>query len=353
MDRFTRILLSPLALIYGLAISVRNALYESKLLKSTSFNIPVISIGNLNVGGTGKTPTVEWLLEKLGTYLNVAVLSRGYGRNSKGYRKVIGNESAKVAGDESLQIKRKYPFVAVAVSESRTIGLTSLLTDYPETQVVLLDDAFQHRSILPGLSFLLTEYSNPYYQDQILPAGTLREWRSAASRGDYLIVTKCPENLTLDLAELMKEKFDAFPPERIFFQSIKYPLCYSMHDYQKQLYYNDYDAILVVTAIATPEYLQNYVDERVENIYTYDFSDHHYYTSSDLENVINSYNRIPFERKAVVTTEKDIVKLLDHRNKLDSSGMEIFIQRMSTQILFNQEILLEKIIKEFLLNFRR
>jgi len=315
--------------------------------------LPVISVGNLSIGGTGKTPMIEWLIERFAKHLDLAILSRGYKRKTKGYRKVNGNEKASEVGDESLQLKRKYPFAAVAVSESRTLGLSSLLMDYPSTQVVLLDDAFQHRSIRPGLNILLTEYKNPFFHDYIMPVGTLREWRSASSRANIVIVTKCPESISEEEVKNFKAELNTFSNEDIFFSTITYRRCYSFLDYQRVLNLQDKDALLIVTALASPAYLSEYLENKVRKIYSYEFSDHYHYTERDVENIINSYNRIPYERKALVTTEKDIVKLLDHRSLIEEEGIEIFIQRIGVNILFGQSTLLEARIKDFLLNFRR
>ena len=340
-------------MFYGLVISFRNAAYESNLVKSTSFSLPVISVGNLSVGGTGKTPMTEWFIEKLSPFLKVSVLSRGYSRKTKGYKKVTGRESAIEAGDESLQIKRKYPSVGVSVSESRTLGLASLLMDYPATQVVLLDDAFQHRSIKPGLNLLLTEYRHPYFEDYLMPMGRLREWRSASARADILVISKCPCDLGEDDAHTFKSRIGEIAMENIFFSKINYRHCYSMYNYNRQLNGANYDALLLVNAIGRPEYLSEYFEDQVEKIYTYEFGDHHQYVPKDIENIINSFQRIPMTRKALVTTEKDIVKLMAYRSEFEKSKIEIFIQQVGHQFLFNEEEKFEKRIKDFLLNFKR
>jgi len=340
-------------MLYGLAVSARNAAYESKLVKSTSFNLPVISVGNLSIGGTGKTPMVEWLIEKISPFLTVAVLSRGYSRKTKGYRKVTGRENAKAVGDESLQLKRKYPSVAVAVSESRTLGLASLLMDHPGTQLVLLDDAFQHRSIQPGLNILMTEFRYPYFEDHLMPIGRLREWRSASARADILIVSKCPAELSEKDAYKFKLNASEITTDNIYFTIITYSHCYSMNDYNRVLNTDIYDALLLVNAIGRPEYLSEYFDNKVDKIYNYDFGDHHQYTHKDVQNIINSFRRIPILKKAMVTTEKDIVKLMEYRLEFENNNIEIFIQQVGQQFLFEQEDEFEKRIKEFLLNFKR
>lgn len=191
-----KILLAPFALLYGLTVLVRNGLYQIGFFKSIRFSFPVISIGNLSVGGTGKTPHIEYFIQHLQEYVRIGVLSRGYGRNTRGYRLVQTNDHAELSGDEPVQIKRKFPDTAVAVSENRALGIPQLLKTNPEVQLILLDDAYQHRAIRPALSILLTDYNRPYYQDFLLPVGRLREWRGGARRADAIVVTKCPLTLT-------------------------------------------------------------------------------------------------------------------------------------------------------------
>jgi len=191
-----KILLIPLAALYGLGVSIRNGLYSVGLLRGVTFGLPVISVGNLSVGGTGKTPHTEYLIRLLREYIKIAVLSRGYGRKSSGYLEVSPQYEATITGDEPLQYKRKFPDTRVAVAESRSLAIPLVLRSYPDTQLVILDDGFQHREVTPGLNLLLTEYNHLYTDDFLLPVGRLREWRQAAIRADMIIVTKCPPNLS-------------------------------------------------------------------------------------------------------------------------------------------------------------
>ena len=344
--------MSPFAVVYGFVISLRNALYDSQFLRSTSFDLPVISVGNLKVGGTGKTPTVEWLIQMLSPYLNVGVLSRGFSRKTKGYHFVSTSDRALKVGDEALQIKRKFPNVSVAVSESRTLGISSLLMDKPQTQVVLLDDAFQHRSIAPSLNIVLTEYFNPYFKDYIMPMGKLREWRSAIQRADYLIVSKCPTDLSLEQAEKFKKKIDNVKSENIYFSHIAYGPCYSVYGYERQLVAEKDMAVQIISGIAEPEYLKDYYRDKVDRVYHYDFPDHHPYKISDVENIISSFSRIPYEKKALITTEKDVVKLVQFVERFKQAGIELFVQQVGVQLLFNSQYEVEQKIKNFLLGFQ-
>lgn len=343
--------MAPFAMIYGLLVSLRNALYDSNILRSTSFDLPVISVGNIKVGGTGKTPTVEWLIQMLAPYLKVAVLSRGFSRKTTGYHLVKSTDNTYVVGDEALQIKRKFPSISVAVCESRTLGVSSLIMDQPDTQVILLDDAFQHRSIAPSLNIVLTEYHNPYFKDFLMPMGKLREWRSAVQRADYLIVSKCPTDLTLEEATLFKKKIGDVKPENIFFSRIDYGPCYSMLGYHRQLQLDEDMAVQIISGIAEPEYLKDRFRGKVAKVYSYDFPDHHPYESSDIQNIISSFKRIPYKKKALITTEKDVVKLVNHIDLFKSAEVEVLIQRIGIKILFDEQTVIETRIKDFLLNF--
>ncbi|MEE9371547.1 MAG: tetraacyldisaccharide 4'-kinase [Saprospiraceae bacterium] len=353
MNWIGKILMFPFALIYGLLVSMRNALYDSSLLRSTSFDLPVISVGNIKVGGTGKTPTVEWLIQILAPFLDVAVLSRGFSRKTRGYHLVSTTDNTYTVGDEALQIKRKFPSVSVAVSESRSFGISSLLMDHPTTQVVILDDAFQHRSIAPSLSIVLTEYHNPYFKDYLMPVGKLREWRTAIERADYLIVSKCSLGLSQIDADNFKNKIGEIQRENIYFSRISYGPCYSMFDFSRQLKVTPESAVQIISGIAEPEYLKDHFKGSVDRVYSYDFPDHHPYETTDIENIIASFSRIPYDKKALITTEKDIVKLINHTHLFQKAGVEVFIQRISVEIIFNQHEELSQKIKDFLINFVR
>ena len=300
MEWIGKILMAPFAMVYGLLVSLRNALYDSSMLRSTSFDLPVISVGNIKVGGTGKTPTVEWLIQMLAPFVNVAVLSRGFSRKSNGYHLVNTSDNSYKVGDEALQIKRKYPSISVAVCESRTLGISSLLMDRPGTQVVLLDDAFQHRSIAPSLNIVLTEYHNPYFKDYLMPMGKLREWRSAIQRADYLLVSKCPEKLSIEEANKFKYKVEEVKPENIYFSRIDYGACYSLYSYSRQLSVDSEMAVQIISGIAEPEYLKDHYRDKVDRVYSYDFPDHHPYEASDIKNIIASFSRITLSKKRLL-----------------------------------------------------
>src|SRR5688572_13315164 len=234
-----KILLSPLALLYGLAVSARNGLYNMGLLRGISFSIPVISIGNLSVGGTGKTPHTEYLIRLLHEYIKIGVLSRGYLRKTAGYREVVINDDAENVGDEPLQFKRKFPHVPVAVSESRGMAIPLLIRTYPDMQLILLDDGFQHREVDAGLHVLLTDYNQRFTEDWLLPVGKRCEWGSASGRADIIIVTKSPVQIGNDEMEAIRREVMHDEDQKIFFSYYAYGNPYRMYRTGERIMLND------------------------------------------------------------------------------------------------------------------
>ena len=211
-----RIFLFPFSLIYGFIIVVRNFLFDKDIIKSVSFNFPIIAVGNLSVGGTGKSPMVEYLITLLKDKYKVATLSRGYKRKLKGYVLAQAHTTAIEIGDEPMQFHSKFPDVAVAVGEERIVAIPQLLQDCPETNVIILDDAFQHRVIKPGFNILLTEYDNLFTKDFFLPAGNLRDQKSSYKKADVIVVTKCPFNLSKEEKDTIKKEIDPLPHQKVF-----------------------------------------------------------------------------------------------------------------------------------------
>jgi tetraacyldisaccharide 4'-kinase len=224
-----RVLLIPVSLLFGLAAATKNLLYRIGVFNSIRFDIPVITVGNLSVGGAGKTPHVEYLIRLLSPYVKPAVMSRGYGRNTSGFLLVSPGLQSDKSGDEPLIYARKYKNVPVAVSESRSIGIPLLLQRSPETQVVILDDAYQHRSVKPYINILLTECADPYYLDWPMPVGRLREWRTAAARADIIIVTKCPLTMTPEQRDMVLSRLSPKPHQSVYFSGYQYHPPYSVY----------------------------------------------------------------------------------------------------------------------------
>ena len=307
-----RLLLYPVSLIYGMVMAIRNSLYDYKLLKSTDFEIPVISIGNITVGGTGKTPHTEYLIRLLKSQFRVATLSRGYKRKTNGYLEVHTTSDVTEAGDEPLQMKKKFPSVKVSVCENRVTGVQNLLKDEMPPDVILLDDAFQHRKITPGLNILLIDYNKPLKDDALLPAGRLREKPGQLRRANIIIITKCPNEIAPITRRIMAKDVSLFPYQELFFTTMVYgQLCPVFPEAPKMDLFTDTRqmGILLVTGIAAPEYIIQHVNKLSGEVETSIFPDHHPYSESDINMIIRDFYRLKNPRKIIVTTEKDLVRL--------------------------------------------
>lgn len=300
-----RLLLLPLAFIFDLITRIRNKMYDTGWKPSVGFDLPVICIGNLTVGGSGKTPMVEYLIRLLGSSTNVATLSRGYGRRTKGFRVGSAGENAKTIGDEPYQIYSKFGSqVPVVVCEDRVFAIPNILNQFPKTRVILLDDAFQHRRVKPGISILLTDYHKPFYNDYLLPYGRLRESSSGAKRADVIVVTKCPDHISDEEMTSIRSRIHQVAAKPIFFSTIRYGLPQPMHDHIRTCAGN----VVLVTGIANPEVVLEYVKENFNLQKHFEYADHHYYTLDDLLEIEDfiSINGIT----CILTTDKDRAKLL-------------------------------------------
>jgi len=347
-----RLLLLPFALVFSGIISLRNIFYETGLLKATSFNLPVINVGNLSVGGTGKTPHIEYLIRLLSPYLHVATLSRGYKRRSKGFRLVEYHDNASIAGDEPLQFKKKFPQVPVAVSESRNIGIPLLLKSRPDTQCILLDDAFQHRSVVPGLNILLTEYDNLFTDDYLLPAGRLREPRSSYVRADIIIVSKCPAFILPERREEITKKIKPYRHQKLLFSKYKYGIPYFLLDRDIRLELTLNTSVHVLSAVANIDYMISYLYDkcRIEN--TIKYEDHHYFSEAELESFKKIKEANSDDGLVFLTTEKDATRLLLHTDYILKHQLPFFVLPVEVQFLNKDNTRFDSIVKQFLLNFK-
>lgn len=340
-----RALLLPFTLPFALIIFLRNFLYQKEFLKRVRFEIPIIAIGNLAVGGTGKTPHIEYLIRLLGQDYQLSILSRGYMRQSKGF--IIANEqsTALQIGDEPLLLKKKYPHTTICVSENRVLAIPQLLSEHPKTQVVLMDDGLQHLSILPGLSILLTTYQNPYFDDALLPAGRLREFSSGASRADFIVITKCP----FEVSEAKKTDFinriRPLPHQKIFFSHLRYSQPYSLLNPNEKLVLNKTMDIYVFCGIANPDTLEAYIKSQTNRCWIRAFDDHHFFDRYDLEIILETFKNIESQNKFLITTEKDAARLLQHKKWIVENQIQIFALPVSIffqsqeQAIFDHEIL--------------
>ncbi len=305
------LLLFPLSALYGMVVSVRNFCYENNILKSKQYNIPIISIGNLSVGGTGKTPHTEFLLKMLSKEFSVAVLSRGYKRKTKGFRLVETYNTHFEAGDEPLQIKLKYPNSVVAVSESRTKGVEELLKLYPDLNLIILDDAFQHRKIKPGLQILLNNYNHPIAEDYLLPLGMLRETRSASYRADIVIYSKCPNDLKPIERRILSKEIDIRPFQYLFFSTFDYldivPVFGDSNKTINKERLKDLN-VLALSGIARSKSFADYLKENCKNVKHLRYPDHHNFNKRDISNIEAEFNKIT-DDKIILVTEKDAIRL--------------------------------------------
>ena len=302
--KFLRILLFPFSIVYGFITSIRNFFFDKGILKSTSLNIPVIAVGNLSVGGTGKTPQIEYLIRLLSEKYKVATLSRGYKRKSEGFVLANENSNAEILGDEPFQYFQKFPQIQVAVDANRTNGIKQLLVQKNPPDIILLDDAYQHRKVNAGFYILLTAYNDLYCDDFILPTGNLRESRSGANRAKLVIVTKCPESLSLDEKNKIKLKLKLDSNQKLFFTAISYDnLIYSKSG---NLSVNEiqHSAKVLLAGIAKPEPFFNYLKKEGDSILT--FPDHHHFSESEIAAI-----KLKANHKIIVTTEKDYVRIKD------------------------------------------
>jgi tetraacyldisaccharide 4'-kinase len=351
-DIVIRILLLPLSLLYGIVIGVRNLFYRIGVLRSVQFDLPVISVGNLTVGGAGKSPHIEYLLRWLDQFVNVAVLSRGYGRKTDGYRPVSVLDSVEQAGDEPVQFKRKFPEVPISVSESRALGVPELVRHNPDLHCVLLDDAFQHLAVTPGLNILLTEFSRPFTRDWLLPAGRLREGRFEYRRADLIVVTKCPSNLTEKQRRNMIQEIDPYPRQHVFFSRYSYGLPYELlrPDIKRSL--DMQTDVLLVSAIANTDYLLQYLAQTVNSVQALEYSDHHYFTEADLHTVRRRFNAMEGQHNIILTTEKDATRLELHRQFLWEHQITIHVLPAEVEFCDGDGTDFQAEVKRFLMDFK-
>ena len=293
-----RKILFPFSLLYELIIRLRNKLYDKELLKVHKFETPSICIGNINIGGSGKTPFISFMVDHFQNEKNLAILSRGYKRKTKGFKLVQPKNNASDVGDEPLQFKLQFPSVNVAVDENRANGMQELINAY-QPDLILLDDAFQHRAVKADINIVLTMYQKPFYQDLTLPAGNLREPASAANRADIIIVTKTPESVSEKEKYRLKKKLQAYDDQPVFFSSIVY--ADTIIGREKEILLSDIDRFTLVTGIAQPQPLVDHLKRKGKNFEHLCFPDHHDFTTKELARIKKC--------QPILTTQKDFMRL--------------------------------------------
>ena len=303
-----RILLLPIALLYHIVLSIRHKLYDWHILKSKRFEKPVICVGNLNLGGTGKTPHTEYLIRLLKNDYRVATLSRGYGRHTKGFKLAETSSTYNDLGDEPLLYFKKYPGIQVAVDEDRVDGVTHLFEEQG-VEVVLLDDAFQHRSISAGLNILLTEYQRLYMDDYLFPAGTLRDVRSAAKRADIIVISKAPKDLSEQEKQQITDKLNTSENQKVFFSYLEHAALQPLNEAAKAFSPEEAEGAFAFCGIGNPKPFVEELKKRYHTVDFLPFGDHHAYKENDMKAVLDWFEKLDGEKKIIVTTEKDAARL--------------------------------------------
>lgn len=308
MKYFRIILLSPFSIVYGIITSIRNLLYDYGILKSESFDIPIINVGNLSTGGTGKTPHAEYLISLfLENNINIAYLSRGYKRKTKGFVLANENSNAEELGDEAFQIYSKFK-ISLAVCEDRVAGVKNLLEKNPDLDVLILDDAFQHRRINPSLNILITPFHDLFYKDLVLPSGNLREPKYGKNRADVVIVSKTPNNIPEKEINSIADIMELSPTENLFFTGLDYQEVYNQNQRKSIEELKNYH-IHIFTGIGNTVSVETFLKSNSKSYKIKSYSDHHDFTDADIEKIIADFKNISEADKILLTTEKDYSRL--------------------------------------------
>lgn len=339
----------PFSMIYGFIMELRNILYEANITKSSRFSVPIISVGNLTVGGAGKTPHVEYLVSLLKPYIDVATLSRGYNRKTKGFRFVYPQDDAATVGDEPLMYARKYKDIVVAVCEARAEAIPQMLQKYPGLHCIILDDAYQHRSIIPDLNILLTAYDMPFTRDFILPSGRLRERKASYERSDVIVVTKCPPFLSEEGRQALIKEINPYDYQKVFFSTYEYMNPYSFFDSSMRIELGDIKHMVVISAIANTSHLLNYLDSFQNEVITMEYEDHHYFTDYDIRQTRKHLDVLPEGKSVILTTEKDATRLALHYELIKELKIPLFVIPVKVGFLFGEGQKFDETVQKFLL----
>ena len=315
MDKYLKYVLTPFSWLYGFGVYIRNKFFDWGILKEVSFNVPVVGVGNITVGGTGKTPHVEYILECLRYKRNIAVLSRGYKRKTRGFILASAKSTPDDIGDEPLQIYEKFGgTVKVAVCESRVKGIRELIKQFPKINLIVLDDSFQHRYIKPKVNIMLMDYSHPVYSDNILPLGRMRESSDAKYRADMVITTKCPADVSALDMRLVSKHLELLPYQKLYFSTFDYGGLIPVFpdDCTERMLLTDLnsdDSVILLTGVANPRPFVNHFRDYPFKKKILHFPDHHDFKKSDLHKILAKFNDTTGNRKIIITTEKDAMRI--------------------------------------------
>ena len=323
--QLVRLLLFPISLIYGLVVMLRNMAYDCNVFKTHRFKVPVILVGNLAVGGTGKSPMIAYLVGKLKPSFNIAVLSRGYGRSTKGFICATTDATSEQIGDEPLQLKSKFPDLTVAVCENRVQGISRLIDKH---SLILMDDGYQHRAVTPGLSILLFDYTSLFKSQWLLPTGNLREPLSGRKRADIIIVTKTPENITQAQRQQSIARIKPYPHQQLFFSYLEYGSLQALNAQGMPARaldsINQSTHIILLTGIANAVPLLKKLNEYSTHIHHHQYPDHYAYQEDDITKLVNVYHGLPVNDRIVITTEKDMQRLKNTELKKHLNNLSIY-----------------------------
>ncbi len=338
-NKFLTAVLSPFSWIYRSITSVRNFLYNNHVIKSYEFDVPVISVGNITVGGTGKTPHTEHIVEALKDTFDVTILSRGYKRKTKGFLWASFDSTVAQIGDEPKQMAQKFlPKVKVCVCEDRVKGIKKIIEDGIDNKVIVLDDAYQHRKVVPLINILLTDYSKPIYEDDILPKGRLRESAHNSSRANIIIVTKCPDEIKPIDRRIISKHLNLLPFQTIYFTNFRYDVPKLVFkDYSILPCINRQTQVVLLTGIANPKTLIEYINKEFSsNITHLKFKDHHDFSQKNIKQITDCFNKIPSDDKVILTTEKDAMRLLEHEFD-ENIKKNMFYLELKLNFVFDDE----------------
>ena len=342
MIKYIRPLLFPFAILYGIIVIIRNKCYDFGIFKSRQFDLPVICVGNLAVGGSGKTPVTEYLVRLLSDY-KIAILSRGYGRETKGFILADTAATAKSIGDEPLQYHQKFPHVTVAVCEDRVTGIERLQTDH---DLIILDDAFQHRKVKPGYSILLFEFDKIRSMQWLLPSGDLREPFTGYKRAQQILITKSPLEVDEQTKQEINGKFSTFDAEQIAYASIQYNSLQTVYASAPiKTTVNTAATVFLLTGIANTKPLLQHLQSQYKRVIQHSYPDHHKFSTAEIKSLVQAFNSCPDTEKLIITTEKDAQRLLDASIKDLLLNLPVFFLPIMVDIhaadrlKFNQDIL--------------
>ncbi len=343
-------LLLPLSWLYTAGVKGYHLLYDLKIRKTWIPGLPVICVGNLSAGGTGKSPMVEYLIRLLQHRFRVATVSRGFRRKTKGFVLADQHTTAGEIGDEPMQFHVKFPQVTVSVGEDRVNAIQTLTRLRPETEVIILDDAFQHRKVKAGMNILLTAYDNLFTTDHYLPAGHLRDLKQHYKKAEIIVVTKCKADLTAEERDAIIQSISPLPGQEIFFTDLHYLKPYHLLD-QNAPEMDHVEVIFLLTGIAFPEQLIEHLKSKNYRITTFIFEDHHQFTREELESLLERFDQQPTPNKIILTTEKDATRLKVHRELL--RDRPVFVLPVAHRFLFDGKKKFEQLVMDFVTKFEK